>query len=112
MTTIHAGEPALIEPGADATGDDLYKAGLAYSTGQGAPLSYIDAHKWFNLAALAGVVEAKTHRRELSELMSPNEIAEAQQAARDWVKGVATGEIAPAKTAAAADIEEDVHEAA
>jgi len=92
MDTIQAENPAAIDPGAEATGGDLYKAGLAYSTGQGASLCYVQAHKWFNLAALAGVSEAKVYRRELSELMSSGEIAQAQQAAREWLmKAAALG---------------------
>lgn len=92
MDTIQAENPAVIDPGAAATGADLYKAGLAYSTGQCAELCYVQAHKWFNLAALAGVAEAKIYRRELSELMSSGEIAQAQQAAREWLmKAAALG---------------------
>jgi len=92
MDHIQAENPAVIEPGAAATGGDLYKAGLAYSTGQGEKLCYVQAHKWFNLAALAGVAEAKVYRRELSELMSSGEIAQAQQAAREWLmKAAALG---------------------
>jgi hypothetical protein len=90
MKPIDAHE-GTIDPGADATGADLYKAGLAYSTGQGAPLSYIEAHKWFNLAALAGVQEAKVYRRELAALMSSADIAAAQASARKWLTDAAHG---------------------
>lgn len=88
-----------INPGPDATGADLHRAGLAYSTGQGAPLSYIEAHKWFNLAALAGVQEAKVYRREISELMSSAEIAAAQEGARQWMTAAIRGGRQPAKPA-------------
>jgi len=91
MKPIDADTQAIIEVGADATGDDLYRAGLACSTGQGAPLCYVQAHKWFNLAALAGVAEAKVYRRELSELMSSAEIAEAQAGAREWMTAAVHG---------------------
>jgi len=37
----------------------LYNLGLAYSTGQGVTQDYVAAHKWFNLAAMRGVNEAK-----------------------------------------------------
>jgi TPR repeat protein len=82
---IDADQQSSIELGPDATGAELYQAGLACSTGQGAPLSYIEAHKWFNLAALAGVKEAKVYRRELADLMSSADIAAAQEAARTWM---------------------------
>ncbi len=37
----------------------LYNLGLAYSTGQGVRVDFVAAHKWFNLAAMRGVDEAK-----------------------------------------------------
>lgn len=93
-------QQAFISPGPDSTGADLYRAGLACSTGQGAPLSYVEAHKWFNLAALAGVQEAKVYRRELSELMSAAEIAAAQEGARAWMTAAVRGGRPIAKPAA------------
>ena len=49
-----------------ASGDELFKLGLLYSTGQGgAPLDYVSAHMLFNLAAMRGSVEAKVYRKEL-----------------------------------------------
>jgi TPR repeat protein len=63
----------------------LYNLGLAYSTGQGVGVDYIAAHKWFNLAAMKGVDEARTWRAQLSREMSSNEIAEAQRQARAWL---------------------------
>jgi TPR repeat protein len=65
--------------------EDLYRLGLVYSTGQGAPLDYVEAHKWFNLAALRGFEAAKHCRRELADQMSSAEIAAAQRAAREWM---------------------------
>ena len=60
--------------------------GLLYSTGQkGAPLDYIEAHKWLNLAALRDNNEAKRLRSELADVMSREEISEAQRQAREWV---------------------------
>jgi hypothetical protein len=84
MSSIDS-EQVNLELGPDATGADLYRAGLACSTGQGAPLSYVEAHKWFNLAALAGVREAKVYRREIADLMSSADIAAAQESARKWM---------------------------
>ena len=42
--------------------DALYSLGLAYSTGQGVGVDYVAAHKWFNLAAMKGVNEARAWR--------------------------------------------------
>ena len=73
-------------PRADSTGDELLQMGLLYSTGQGgAPLDYVSAHMLFNLAAMRGSEEAKAHRRDLSQEMDRDTIAEAQRAARNWL---------------------------
>ena len=73
-------------PQADSTGDDLFRMGLMYSTGQGgAPLDYVSAHMMFNLAAMRGCEEAKRYRRELSDEMDRDSIADAQRAAREFL---------------------------
>lgn len=73
-------------PGPDASGDELFRLGLLYSTGQGgAPLDYVSAHMLFNLAAMRGSMEAKIYRKELSQEMDPADVAEAQRAARNWL---------------------------
>lgn len=63
----------------------LYNLGLAYSTGQGVNVDYVAAHKWFNLAAMKGVDEARRWRAQISAEMSAEEIAEAQRQARKWL---------------------------
>ena len=76
--------PPLPDP--EMTGDDLFKLGLKYSTGQGgAPLDLVSAHMIFNLAAMKGSDEAKTYRKELSAEMEREDLAEAQRAARRWI---------------------------
>jgi TPR repeat protein len=65
--------------------DALYNLGLAYSTGQGVGVDFVAAHKWFNLAALRGVEEAKRWRAQISGEMNNNQIAEAQRLAREWL---------------------------
>ena len=67
------------------SGEDLYQLGLIYSAGEGECSDYVEAHKWFNLAALMGNDAAKTYRAELAQEMSSNEIAAAQRAAREWL---------------------------
>lgn len=66
--------------------EDLYKLGLIYATGQGGAADLVQAHMWFNLAAARGSEAAKESRRELADLMSGAEIAEAQKRAREWLK--------------------------
>ena len=84
---------------ADALGGDvqaLYELGIAYSTGSGGvPVDLIEAHKWFNLAALNGSEAAQECRADIAEDMNAREIAEAQRQARAWL-----AEIAPARRAA------------
>jgi uncharacterized protein len=73
-------------PGVEATGDELFRIGLLYSTGQGgAPLDYVSAHMLFNLAAMRGSLEARIYRKELSAEMDAADVAEAQRAAREWL---------------------------
>ena len=83
----HAEEPtALPLPGPESTGDELFRMGLLYSTGQGgAPLDYVSAHMLFNLAAMRGSLEAKVYRKEISQEMDPADVADAQRAAREWL---------------------------
>ena len=57
----------------------------------GCPMDRVSAHMIFNLAALKGSVEARVYRRELSQEMDRDDIAEAQRAARRWIdNGVVT----------------------
>ena len=63
-----------------------YDLGVAYSTGShGVGCDLIEAHKWFNLSAVAGHVEAQMCRADISEEMTAREIAEAQRRAREWL---------------------------
>ncbi|MBL4907719.1 MAG: sel1 repeat family protein [Sneathiella sp.] len=71
----------LAEKGAP---EDQYRVGLIYATGDGVPADLITAHKWFNLAAMNGVIEARESRAEISMDMAPDEIAVAQKLAREW----------------------------
>jgi len=73
-------------PKPDASGDELFRLGLLYSTGQGgAPLDYVSAHMLFNLAAMRGSTEAKVYRKELAYEMASEDVAEAQRQAREWL---------------------------
>ena len=73
-------------PTADMSGDDLFRLGMMYSSGQGGcPMDRVSAHMIFNLAAMKGSIEARVYRREMSQEMEQDEIAEAQKAARRWI---------------------------
>jgi TPR repeat protein len=73
----------MMEP-ADAAG--CFARGMAHSAGAGVPVDLVEAHKWFNIAAMRGHREAALVRREIAEQMSDGEIGRAQRAARDWLK--------------------------
>jgi TPR repeat protein len=63
-----------------------FELGVSYSTGtDGVAVDMIEAHKWFNLAALAGVKEGSVLRAEIAAEMDREEIAEAQRQARAWI---------------------------
>ncbi len=63
-----------------------YELGIAYSSGAGgADVDLVQAHKWFNLAALNGSERAQECRAEIAEDMTAREIAEAQRQARAWL---------------------------
>lgn len=68
--------------------DALFELGLMYCTGRDVALDLIEAHKWFNLAAMRGNDEAKHYRLEVSREMSKSDIAKAQKLAREWIKSV------------------------
>lgn len=70
---------------ASANGDVLFDLGLMFSTGRDGIVDLVAAHKWFNLAALKGRVDAIQLRRELAEQMSVEDIALAQREARAWM---------------------------
>lgn len=66
--------------------DAYFDLGIAYSTGSdGVDVDLIEAHKWFNLAALAGVREGSLLRAEIAAEMGRDDIAEAQRQARAWI---------------------------
>ena len=76
---------------ADAARGDIeayYDLGMAISSGSdGVDVDLVEAHKWFNLAAVAGNSAGAGCRAEIADEMSAREIAEAQRQARAWLSG-------------------------
>jgi uncharacterized protein len=70
---------------ATAVPDTLFERGLYWASGRSGVVNLVAAHKWFNLAALKGRLDAIAMRREVAELMSEIEIAAAQREARAWM---------------------------
>ena len=74
-----------IEIGANA--EDLFRLGLMYSTElEDRGPDYVEAHKWFNLAAMMGSLPAKAYREEITLEMSAQDLTMAQKAARGWMR--------------------------
>jgi TPR repeat protein len=86
MARFEAGSRDIIEI-AEQTGapDALFELGLMYCSGRDVDLDMIEAHKWFNIAALRGNAEARRLRQEISREMSKNDIGAAQKRAREWL---------------------------
>jgi TPR repeat protein len=77
-------QAGLGESAADT--DTFFELGMMYSSGHNVAIDYVTAHKWFNLAAMRGHVDAIRLRREIAAEMTEAEVASAQRAARDWMK--------------------------
>ncbi|WP_291844246.1 hypothetical protein [Maricaulis sp.] len=66
-----------------APGAQLVMAGR-YATGAGVEQDYVEAHKWANLAAAAGVEGAASERSVIAQFLSPDDLAAAQARATAW----------------------------
>lgn len=60
------------------------RLGEAYTTGAGVALDYVRAHAWLNIAAASGHRKAGETRALLNDLMTPEQVAEAQSIAREF----------------------------
>jgi len=64
--------------------DAQFMLGHMYASGKGVPQDYIKAHLWFNLAAAQGNERASSSRDKIARFMTAQQIAEAQNLAREW----------------------------
>jgi len=70
----------------NAQPEDLFRLGLIYSTDlEDRGPDFVEAHKWFNLAAMMGSMPAKAYRDEIKIEMSHEDVTLAQRAARGWL---------------------------
>ena len=66
--------------------DAYYELGVAYAVGRnGVDIDLVEAHKWFNLAAMSGDERAQLDRSEVAASMTPTEVAAAQREARAFL---------------------------
>jgi len=69
-----------------AGAEDMFRLGLIYSTDmEDRGPDFVEAHKWFSLAAMLGNIPAKAYREELKHEMSAEDLTQAQRAARKWM---------------------------
>ena len=68
-------------------GDEFaqYDLGVMHSKGQGVPRDFLTAHMWLSLAAAQGNKVAQEGREIMAKLLTPDELAEAQRMAREWM---------------------------
>jgi TPR repeat protein len=58
--------------------------GVMYQFGRGISQDYVQAHLWWNLAAVGGREDAIRYRDLVAAKMTPAQIAKAQKLAREW----------------------------
>ncbi len=63
-----------------------FSLGFMYGQGKGVAQSFIQAHKWFNIAAAHGHKKAGEVRDATAREMTSDQVAEAQQLAREWME--------------------------
>ncbi len=78
--------------------DAQYMLGYMYALGEGILQDYVEAHKWFNLAASQGKAGARSAREEVARRMTSRQVARAQQLAREWEPETAEPNIASTTT--------------
>ncbi len=86
MARLDLSSHGVLEGGAlGGSSDALFQLGLLYCVGRDVDVDLVEAHKWFNLAALRGNADAKRYRLEISREMTKTEISRAQRRAREWM---------------------------
>jgi TPR repeat protein len=65
--------------------------GFQYANGLGVPKDYVTAHMWFSLASASGNRDAVRDRDKIAAMMTPEQIAEAQKFAREWLAASRSG---------------------
>lgn len=83
MADVGLGGATGAEP---SNAQECFALGMIHSAGAGVAIDLVQAHKWFNIAAMRGHGDAARLRREIAEQMSDGEIGSAQRAARDWLR--------------------------
>jgi localization factor PodJL len=64
--------------------DSQYNLGVIYGRGIGVAKDFAESYKWFAIAAAGGDVDAEARRDQMGAGLSPDGLAGARAAARDW----------------------------
>jgi TPR repeat protein len=65
--------------------DAQFRLGVMHGNGEGVPQDIVQAHMLFSLAAAQEYEKAKETRDKAASEMTPDQIAEAQRMAREWM---------------------------
>ena len=60
--------------------------GFMYGNGDGVPRDLVFAYMWFNLSAAQGNETAQRNNEMIEQVMTREEIAEAQRLSREWIE--------------------------
>lgn len=85
MARIEAMEGGMPVGDRLASGELYFELGMNCASGRNGATDLVEAHKWFNLAAMRGYDEAAAFRQEIAREMSREAVAEAQRAARAFL---------------------------
>ena len=85
MSRFEIGNANFADMASSGNAEVLFELGLMYATGRDGEEDMVAAHKWFNIAAFRGYELAKSRREEIAEVMTREQIAKAQRAAREWL---------------------------
>ncbi len=61
-----------------------WSLGVMYERGRGVPQDYVQAYRWYTLAASQGDDLAEKFKDFLEKAMTPAQLDEAQRLAREW----------------------------
>lgn len=71
--------------GSEASAEIIFEMGLAAASGRDREVNLVEAHKWFNIAAIKGAPRAAYMRSEVAEDLSKADLAKALREARQWM---------------------------
>ena len=67
-------------------GKAQFNLGFMHVKGEGTPRNYIMARMFWNMASISGTENAKINKDKVEGMMTLNQIEEAQQLAKEWMK--------------------------